>query len=119
MMVVLSTRPAPPRTAQQVKDDRNESLRVRSAIEAVHELKASLRNPDSFALEKVLTNEDGGVICIRYRAQNGFGGMNRALFVATDQSTSSSSRAWDRRCAHRSLYNYTDTLPEVMKLSGQ
>jgi hypothetical protein len=35
-----------------------------------------LRNPDSYKLSTVAANPKTGAICLEYRAQNGFGGMN-------------------------------------------
>lgn len=45
-----------------------------------HNLRRSLesqaRNPDSFELMEAWANPKTGAVCLKYRAQNGFGGMN-------------------------------------------
>ncbi len=45
-----------------------------------HNLRRSLesqaRNPDSFELMQARANPKTGAVCLKYRAQNGFGGMN-------------------------------------------
>ena len=45
-------------------------------------LRHMMRNPDSFKIEKA-TQEPDGAICYTYRAQNGFGGMDKNNAVAT------------------------------------
>jgi hypothetical protein len=45
-----------------------------------HNLRRSLesqaRNPDSFELMQARANPSTGAVCLKYRAQNGFGGMS-------------------------------------------
>ena len=45
-----------------------------------HKLRRSLesqaRNPDSFELMQARANPSTGAVCLKYRAQNGFGGMS-------------------------------------------
>lgn len=44
-------------------------------------LKQNMRNPDSFVLESALLMSGKGSVCYTYRAQNGFGGMDRGRAV--------------------------------------
>jgi hypothetical protein len=57
--------------------DDPQSIRFQNSMAAAVQLRDSMRIPDSLILEEVWANEDGSVICFKYRAQNGFGGMNR------------------------------------------
>jgi len=52
---------------------------VQRAKDDIQTIQNSLRNPDSFILEAayVLNHGAGSSVCIKYRAQNGFGGTNR------------------------------------------
>lgn len=69
------------------------------------QLKSSARNPDSFVVEQIIVN-DLHAICLQYRAQNGFGGMNRdhAFMVEKMFLTSASDdfeQRWNRACGGR------------------
>ena len=70
-------------------------------------LKSSLRNPDSLSFESILANDDGSVICMKYGAQNGFGGMNigHVVFKGGDPSESHASR--HANCAGKILNDVT------------
>ena len=70
---------------------------------AVASLKRSLRNPDSLSLEDVLVDDEAKHVCITYRAQNGFGGLNAEHVVFTEAGGDQSARAWNRHCAHKQL----------------
>lgn len=75
--------------------------RERKTIEAAYALKARMRNPDSIVFERAATNSDGSLVCFVYRAQNGFGGMNRELAYALDDRlhTGVDSNEYIRVCA--------------------
>ena len=70
-------------------------------------LKASLRNPDSLSFESILANDDGSVICMTYRAQNGFGGMNIGHVVFKNGEPSESHASWHGNCAGKLLNDVT------------
>lgn len=83
--------------------DQAERTRVNQAGAAARTLRAALRNPDSFDLERVIDMGDGNH-CVTYRAQNGFGGMNvgKAIFteaaVLLDRQPEFQAE-WAKRCA--------------------
>lgn len=77
----------------------NQIARGAAALKA---LRASLRNPDSFKLSQALSMPRDAV-CLEYRAQNGFGGLNleRALVHGDSlilESADNFSGAWNRYC---------------------
>ena len=80
--------------------------RFQLAVLAAKQLKAAMRNPDSFKLSKVITLEDG-TSCFEYRGQNGFGGMNVGQAVVTPKGRlvtsegSGFSSVWNRSCAKK------------------
>lgn len=69
-------------------------------------LRGAMRNPSSFVLEDASGSEDGSLLCITYRAQNGFGGMNREHVTMTKGKWSREAAAWNRHCAGKSLHDW-------------
>lgn len=73
-------------------------------------LRKSMRNPDSFSLEETFASTGPGAICYTYRAQNGFGGMNREQAVLRKSGKFVSSKdsgftnAWNADCAGQDGY---------------
>lgn len=70
-------------------------------------VKRSLRNPDSLKVESVLVT-DALAVCATYRAQNGFGGMNREQAVMNSAQTKVLSNSekgfaalWNHECADK------------------
>jgi uncharacterized OB-fold protein len=71
--------------AKKAQEDERDKRIMTSALYIKHRL----RDPDSLVWEYFLSNETGDLLCIGYRAKNGFGGMNRehAVVVGTKIST--------------------------------
>lgn len=74
------------------------SERELAAIAAVRTLKSSLREPGSLDLMQVRTDDSGSMVCIRYRARNGFGGMSLGYLVMTRDSLSEDEAVWHSAC---------------------
>ena len=87
--------------------DKQTKHRDYAAYLSAKALKASLRNPDSLSFESILANEDGSVICMKYRAQNGFGGMNIGHVVFKNGDPSESHASWHANCAGKILNDVT------------
>jgi hypothetical protein len=76
------------------------------AVLFAKQLRASMREPDSFKLDTVWVT-DNGAVCYQYRARNGFGGMNveqavmspKLQFRTSDQP--GFAQLWNRHCANR------------------
>lgn len=100
-----------PRTAQQIAEDKASFHRKQMASIALSTLRRSLRNPDTLDVQSLSSSESGNIICIEYRAQNGFGGVTLAQTVFTAKGGTDSARAWNRNCAHKSLYDLTPSIP--------
>lgn len=67
--------------ADHARLDMHEKNMLRVAlIETI--LRKSMRNPDSFKMDSAIVPPSGAV-CMEYRAQNGFGGMNQESAVVT------------------------------------
>jgi rRNA maturation endonuclease Nob1 len=87
--------------------DKQTDQRNHAAYLSARALKASLRNPDSLAFQSILASDDGSVICIKYRAQNGFGGINLEHVVFKDGNPSQSRSSWQAHCAGKLLVDET------------
>lgn len=61
-------------------------------------VKSKLRDPTSFVLESAYANDNATVICIEYRARNGFGGMNKEFIVAAKNKVFRDAGAWNKHC---------------------
>lgn len=84
----------PEQTAQKgISQERYSAATVTSSI-----LRASMRDPESLKFETLLVSEDAATVCAQYRARNGFGGMNRELFVSSEEGHSQTLDAWNKHC---------------------
>jgi hypothetical protein len=101
---VSGTNPTAQTESAQEKQSRHRDYQAYLAAKAI---KASLRNPDSLSFEQILVNDDGSVICMTYRAQNGFGGMNIEHVVFKDGDPSQTRASWHKNCAHKMLNDVT------------
>lgn len=85
------------------------------AVVGAKTLRSSMRNPDSFSLMSVHIKNNGAT-CYRYRAQNGFGGMNLefAVLVAGSRTFNHNASAWNASCAHKEGSNKTEEVNYVL-----
>lgn len=84
-----------------------QEVRFQKAAIAVAAVKKSLHDPASARWEQVLTNDDGTLICITYRAKNAFGAyvLNQILFRSGTPETAAT--AWNKACADKPLRDLT------------
>lgn len=103
--IINQNSPSDAPTAPAKPVDPNADLRFNKTLLVVKSIKAALRNPDSAQWNIILANDDASVVCVEYRAQNGFGGMNieQATFAKGKIQTSVS--AWNKNCAEKPLNN--------------
>jgi hypothetical protein len=66
---------------------------------AIMVIRKSLRDPDSLIVDEAFTR-DGKLICIQYRARNGFGGVNRSFAAVNVKllATSFDAGYWNKNC---------------------
>lgn len=102
--------PKPKTQAEQEADQR-----TIAAASALKLLKGSVRDPDSFQLESVRANDGGSLICIEYRARNGFGGMNRSFVAFADGRALQSVGEWNKRCT-RQLHDVAAPAEQLLEL---
>lgn len=92
----------------ETPQEKQSKQRGYAAYLAAKALKDSLRNPASLHVAEILANDDGSVICMTYRAENGFGGMNIGHVVFKDGTPSESHASWRANCAKRTLFDVTN-----------
>lgn len=85
----------------------SEDARLRT-IAAARVLRKAARNPDRFVVESALAMDDNDSACIEFRAENGFGGMNREAAVLVNSrdiflrsEDPDFAAAWARYCAKK------------------
>lgn len=89
--------PEPPNEFVLAAKARTEA-RFQSASKVLRSIKAAMREPESVRWQQVTTNDDGTVVCVTYRARNGFGGMNVEHAAFSNNQISTSSTAWNNIC---------------------
>ena len=83
-----------------------DSIRRNMALSAKMTITDAARNPDSVSFARVGVNEDASLVCVQYRAQNGFGGMNVETVAFLNGTPNQTASFWNKRCANTSLYTY-------------
>lgn len=96
-----------PKTPSEIAAERAADHRDTVALIAAQSLKDSLNDPSSLELVKVLVDEGGTLVCMRYRAANGFGALILAQTVIRDGEVQRGVSAWRRNCGSRPLYDVT------------
>ncbi|MCU4120942.1 hypothetical protein [Variovorax sp. N23] len=80
---------------EQAKGDARFDLAFASA----KAVKSTLRDPDSLKWEFIGVNDDATVACLKYRAKNGFGGMNGEFAVIANGKATRSAADWKKHCS--------------------
>jgi hypothetical protein len=105
----------PEQKAAKAAEDAMRKTRFNNTGIAVTRVKSALRDPKSVEWIDVSSSEKGEVVCLTYRARNGFGGMNVEHATATmaDYKISSSSDAWNKNCVGKELYDTKKVLAVI------
>lgn len=103
---------APSKPADPAAEEHARHLQM--AVTVVQALKRSMRNPDRFKVDQVLLMKSGA-LCLRYRGENGFGGMDveRAVVSHNGKKALTSpddgfSSLWNHECAEKTGSNIVD-----------
>jgi hypothetical protein len=104
--------------AAQAAEKKAGNARDVAGAVAMKLVRDNMRDPDSLVWESVLSNADGSVVCIEYRAKNGFGGMNRAFFVVAGGKGSQNSAAWNKNCAKKTLFDVQANGEMLLKMTS-
>lgn len=93
----------PEQQAVHDKAAKNSNARITNTIRTKRSIKDNLRDPNSLEWVSSAANEDGSVVCVVYRARNGFGGMNVERAVMVDQTIRTDSTMWQQNCVGKKL----------------
>lgn len=108
----------PVKTPEQIASEAAEKSRSQRAIFVVTALRHGLRDPDSVKWESVSVSDDASVVCVEYRAKNGFGGVNFEQTVYTKGKFSTAAKPWNRHCAGKQLNDLKPMVEYVLKRSS-
>lgn len=95
----------PPPTAEQIVQDEASQRRYLVVFIAAKKLKNALREPQSVEWIDMATDDNAEVVCLRYRARNGFGGMSVETMTVTQKESGQDAALWNRHCAREGLHN--------------
>lgn len=84
---------------QKAKEEREFYL----TVGVLSTIKGALREPKSVEWTYIAASIDDGVVCVGYRARNGFGGMNSQNAVYAGQSIHVTPQAWLKYCSSSKL----------------
>lgn len=104
--------PTPEEKAKQAQEDTRHENIVRSALY----IRNRLRNPESLKWEVIKSNASGDLICFGYRAENGFGGMNREQAVVVGTKISSTKANVKKYCSNGELMDAKDYVEAVLSV---
>jgi hypothetical protein len=86
------------KSPEQVAAEAKKEAAFQRVVAAMQIVIDAARNPESVKWDTVLANDDASVICLGYRAQNGFGGMNKEIVVVAKGTASQKAAVWNRHC---------------------
>ena len=100
-------------SAKKAADPKREAA-FQKTLTVVRSIKASLRDPSSVEWSTITANEDASVVCVSYRARNGFGGKVIEGVTYAKGKLTTSSAAWNKNCANKTLANDFRHIRSVM-----
>jgi RNA polymerase subunit RPABC4/transcription elongation factor Spt4 len=99
--------PAPPSAAsaaESAKREANFQIGLRNSRALAATIKQAAREPDSVTFDYVGISDDGTVVCMEYRARNGFGGVNREIAVAVSgRAFAGQPEVWNKHCTKKPM----------------
>jgi len=111
-VVAQPTVPTPP-TPEEIAAQEREAKQIKNVMIVVNHIKKHLRNPDTLKWIVVKADDVGDIVCLSYRAQNGFGGMNIESAVVVGSKISHTPSNVKKYCADPKLQPVTE-LVEIM-----
>jgi hypothetical protein len=78
----------------------------KKVVQVIYSIKKSLRDPNSLEFESISADDQASIICVEYRAKNGFGGMNSEIAVFFENKISRDTTMWNKKCANQPLKNF-------------
>jgi RNA polymerase subunit RPABC4/transcription elongation factor Spt4 len=92
------------RTPEQIAaakaEDKADTKRLTSTAMVLTSIKATLRDPDSVQWATAYSNDLATVVCVEYRARNGFGGMNLGYAALGSGQLSTNAKHYRKHCSN-------------------
>ncbi|MEG3177113.1 zinc ribbon domain-containing protein [Sphingomonas sp. RB3P16] len=79
-------------------------------------LRATMRDPTSLSFDEVYSNDDGSLVCFKYRAKNGYGGTNRDIAAFSPDGGSQNRKLVKMICADKVMKDVTEQAKGAIKL---
>jgi hypothetical protein len=96
--------------AKDLEDTQNKAVLLTMRV-----VKQSLHDPDSVQWADAAVSPDVKVVCVTYRARNGFGGMGAGFVVFAGAAFSQSEKVWNANCQRNDLINKHNVVYSVNK----
>lgn len=90
--------PPPAKTPEQIAAEQKASAARAKVIMSMQVVKDAMREPESIVWESVRANGDASLICVAYRARNGFGGMTADNITIIDSKVKRDAASWNKHC---------------------
>jgi hypothetical protein len=110
--------PSTPETAEEEAYRARVQERNVNIVTYARSLKAAMRNPHSVSFDRVLTNGDGSLVCFSYRAENGFGGINRERVAFSPAGGSQERRVVKTICSDKDMKDVTRLVQPLIASFG-
>lgn len=94
------------KTAEEIAAKEASDMRTKMAYVLIRKVKNSLREPESLDVIEVFSNEKADLLCMKYRARNGFGGYSIGHYVIGSFGDSNSIKDWNNMCLEE-MYDVT------------
>ena len=91
--------------AEKAKKRKDEAFT--RVVQVLHSIKSAAREPESVKWENILGDEDANIVCVEYRAKNGFGGYSKGLASFYKGKIHTDVSSWNQWCAGKTLVNYS------------
>ncbi len=93
--------PAKPKTEAQLKED----AAFQATVAVLQAIKSKANDPASVAWEEVYRNADASVVCVKFRAKNGFGALVLTQIAVTKNKSYTDVKSWNKHCAGEGFYD--------------
>jgi ribosomal protein L40E len=109
--------PKPLSAAEKAEKTQSEKRNLNIANYA-RSLKAAARDPESLSFDEIVANDDGTLVCFKYRAKNGFGGTNREVVAFSLAGGSREPTVVKTVCRDKAMHDVTKTAKYVIDRVG-
>lgn len=101
-----SSSPHVPPTPEQRAEQARQAAAAGQVAAVLQAIKVAARDPQSVEFSSISGTRDASVVCVEYRARNGFGGLNKEIVVSVKGKLSQRPADWNRHCANKPLDDY-------------